>query len=135
MRDLPLRRIPLLQLLELDRHVGDGSVELARDEVARPERLEDLRELATLLRDELEHQEERHDARVGLREVAEVVVAGHLAAERSVLLAHAVLQEAWPARLLLGPAAGPRALPGAAQLPRTAERTLPPGLLPRHGLR
>ncbi len=44
-------------------------------------------------REQLEHDEERDDAGVGLREVAEVVVRGDLAREERVLLAHAVLDE------------------------------------------
>ena len=74
MRDLALGGVALLQLLQLQRDVRDRRVQLAGDEVPRPERREDLRELAALLEIELEHQQERDDARVGLREVAEVVV-------------------------------------------------------------
>ena len=47
----------------------------------------------SLARDQLEHEQERHDAGVGLREVAEVVVRRDLAGEDGVLLAHAVLDE------------------------------------------
>ena len=92
----PSRGVALLQLLQLQRDVGHRRVQLARQEVRRAERLEDLRQLAALLRDQLEHQQERHDARVGLREVAEVVVPRHLAAERRVLLPHAVLDVRMP---------------------------------------
>ncbi len=42
---------------------------------------------------DLEHHEERDDAGVRLREVAEVVVRGDLAGEEGVLLAHPVLDE------------------------------------------
>ena len=42
---------------------------------------------------QLEHEQERHDAAVGLEEVAEVVVARDLAREDRVLGAHAVLDE------------------------------------------
>ena len=45
---------------------------------------------------ELEHQQEGHDAGVGLGEVPEVVVARDLAAEGRVLLAHALLDEGVP---------------------------------------
>ena len=44
-------------------------------------------------RQELEHHEERHDAGVGLGEVAEVVVRRDLAGEDGVLGAHALLDE------------------------------------------
>src|SRR6266404_5276747 len=91
MRDLALGRISLLQLLQLQRGVRHRGVQLAGDEVLGPERGENLRELSSVLRDQLEHQQERDDAGIGLRELAEVVVAGHLAAECRMLLAHAVL--------------------------------------------
>ena len=83
----------LLQLLQLERDVGDRRVQLAGDEVALAERREELRELRPPLRDPLEHEQERDDAGVGLREVAEVVVAGDLAREGGVLLAHPLLDE------------------------------------------
>src|SRR6266516_2667068 len=95
-RDLALGRVPLLQFLQLDRNVGDGRVQLTREEVARAVRLEDLRQLAALLRDELEHEQERYDAGVRLRELSEVVVTRDLAAECRVVLAHAVLDEGVP---------------------------------------
>ena len=46
--------------------------------------------------EELEHHEERDDAGVGLREVAEVVVGGDLAGEERALLPDAVLDEGVP---------------------------------------
>src|SRR5207302_5586983 len=66
------------------------------DEVASAEWREDLRELLAPPGDELEHEEERNDAGVGLAEVAEVVVAGHLAGEDGVIGAHARLDEGVP---------------------------------------
>ena len=83
----------LLELLELDAPRRDRRVQLAGDEVALAERAQELGQRLPALRDELEHEQERDDARVGLGEVAEVVVAGDLAGERGVLLAHAVLDE------------------------------------------
>ena len=44
-------------------------------------------------REQLEHEQRRDRARVGAVEVAEVVVAGDLAAEQRALLAHARLEE------------------------------------------
>ncbi len=44
-------------------------------------------------REDLEHDEERHHARVGLREVAKVVVRRDLSRERRVLLPHPLLDE------------------------------------------
>src|SRR5829696_5070204 len=92
-RDLALRAEALLQLLELERHVGNRSVQLAGNEVAVAVRAEDLGELLAPSRDELEHQEERDDTGVRLAELAEVVVARYLAAENGRLLAHPVLDE------------------------------------------
>src|SRR6266404_7574309 len=91
MGDASFARIPLLQLLQLERDVGYRRVDLAGDEVTRAQRREELRQLAPAHGDELEHEEERDDARVRLGEVAEVVMAGDLAAECRVLLPHAVL--------------------------------------------
>src|SRR5205823_3869273 len=53
----------------------------------------DLGELRSPARDQLEHQQEGDDPGVGLREVAEVVMARNFPAEGRVLLAHAVLDE------------------------------------------
>src|SRR5436189_136759 len=49
-RDRALAAEPLLQLLELQRHVGDGCVQLAGDEVTLAVRPQDLRELLPLPR-------------------------------------------------------------------------------------
>src|SRR4029077_8817436 len=81
---------------QLERDVGHRRVQLSRDEVLRPQRREDLREFLPLARDQLEHEQKRDDTRIRLREVAEVVVAGYLAAERGVILAHARLDERMP---------------------------------------
>ena len=96
-RDRALRAEALLQLLELQRHVVDRRVDLAGDEVALAVRGEDLGEPPAALRDQLEHEQERDDARVGLREVAEVVVRRTPRPPNDrVLLAHAVLDERVP---------------------------------------
>ena len=87
-RDRPLGRVALLEPPEDLGHVPDRRVQLAGDEVALAEGAEDLRQLPSLLRDLLEHEQERNDAGVGLGEVAEVVVARDLAGEGRVLLAH-----------------------------------------------
>ena len=68
-------------------------VDLAGEEVALAEGAEDLGELLPPLGDELEHEQRRDRPRVGLVEVAEVVVAADLAGEDGVHLAHAVLDE------------------------------------------
>ena len=88
--------IPLLQLPQLLRHVGDGRVDLAGEEEPLAVRREELRQLAPALRDQLDEEQERDDAGVGLGEVPEVVVRGDLAAEDGVLLAHAVLDVGVP---------------------------------------
>ena len=62
----------------------------------RAELREDLAQLLAARRDELEHQQERDHAGVGLREVAEVVVRRHLAAEDRALVAHPLLDERVP---------------------------------------
>ena len=81
-RDPPARRcVALLDLLQLQRHVGDRRVDLAGEEVLVAERRQQLGQLRLRSRDELEHDEERNDARVGLGEVAEVVVRRDLAGE------------------------------------------------------
>ena len=51
------------------------------------------RSVLLLLRHQLEDQQRRNEAVVGVVEVAEVVVAGDLAAEDRVLLAHPALDE------------------------------------------
>jgi hypothetical protein len=73
-RDLPFGAVALLDLLEFQRHVDDRRVDLARQEVRRAQRSEDFRDFLTALRDDLKHQQERDDARVGFCEVPEVVV-------------------------------------------------------------
>ena len=88
-----LRRVALLQLLELERDVGDRCVDLAGEEEALAVRTQELGELRLAPREELEHDEEGHDARVRLGEVAEVVVRGDLAREDRVLGAHPLLDE------------------------------------------
>src|ERR1051325_6845754 len=94
--DAALRSEALLELAQLRVDVGDTRVDLTADEVALAERAQDLRQPHAFLRDELEHQQKRDHARIGLREVAEVVVAGDLAPERGVLLAHPLLDERVP---------------------------------------
>jgi hypothetical protein len=54
-RDRPLGTEALLELHELARNVGDGGVDLARDEVTRPQRLEGRVETA-VPGDQLAHQ-------------------------------------------------------------------------------
>src|SRR3954447_15244183 len=83
----------LLELGELPAPLRDGRVQLAGDEEALAEGPQELGQLLPTLRDQLEHQQERHRARVGLREVSEVVVARPLAAEGRAVLAHALLDE------------------------------------------
>ena len=82
-RDLALVGEVLLQLLELERDVGHGRVDLAGDEVALAEGREELGERAV---PRLETSSSMSSAGivagVGLVEVAEVVVAGDLAARR-----------------------------------------------------
>ena len=92
-RDRALRPEALLQLCSFAGTSATGRVQLAGDEVALAEGAQELRELRAALRDQLEHQQERDDAGVGLREVAEVVVARDLAGERGVVLAHPLLDE------------------------------------------
>src|SRR5215475_8927186 len=91
--DLALAAELLLELAELAVDVRDRGVELTGQEVMTPVGGEDLRELGPPLRDELEHEQERHDARVGLRKLPEVVVARDLTAEGRTFLAHPVLDE------------------------------------------
>ena len=73
--------------------IGDLGVDLAGDEVARAEAFEQLRQLVLAAREQLEDQQRRDRAGVGAVEVAEVVVAGDLAAEDAALVAHARLEE------------------------------------------
>src|SRR5688500_13698387 len=91
MRDLALGGEAVLQLPELVGDVRNRRVQLAGDEVPLRERPQNRGQRLALARDELEKQEKRDHARVGLVEVAEVVVPRDLAAEDGALLAHAVL--------------------------------------------
>ena len=84
------------ELLQLRRLVGDLGVDLARDEVARAVRLEQLGQRPAALAEQLEDQQRGQRPGVGVVEVGEVVVAGDLAAERAALLAHARLEERVP---------------------------------------
>ena len=86
-------RVALLELLHLPVLVLHLGVDLAGDEVALAQRLEQLAERLALDREQLEDQERRDRPGVGAVEVAEVVVAGHLAAEGRADLAHARLEE------------------------------------------
>ena len=95
----------VLQLLELQGDVADGGVDLARDEVALAQRPDQLGQRAALARDELQQHERGHDAGVDAVEVAEVVVARHLAGELRLLLAHPHLDEGVADARLDGPAA------------------------------
>src|SRR4051794_28035143 len=95
-RDAALSAEALLQLLQLDRDVRDTRVDLAGEEVARAELREDLAQLPAARRHELEHEQERDHSGVRLREVAEVVVRRHLAAEDGTHLAHSRLDERMP---------------------------------------
>ena len=85
--------VALGDLLHLRRRVGDLGVDLAGDEVARAELGHQLGQRAAVDREQLEHQQRRDRPRVGVPEVAEVVVAGDLAAEGRALLAHPRLEE------------------------------------------
>ena len=76
-----------------DGDVRDRDVDLAGQEVALAVRAQELGQRLAALRDELQHEQERNHARVGLEEVPEVVVAGDLAGEGGVLLADALLDE------------------------------------------
>src|SRR5204863_7431829 len=93
MADLALASEALLQLLKLERHVRDRGIQLAGQEVAASVVREDLRQLAPLFRDELEHEQERDDPGIRLREATKVVMAGDFAPESRTLLAHPVLDE------------------------------------------
>ena len=83
----------LLDLRHLRRLIADLGVDLAGDEVLGAELRHQFSEAAALDREQLQHQQGRDRARVGVPEVAEVVVAGDLAAEDGVLLAHPRLEE------------------------------------------
>src|SRR3712207_5692543 len=71
-RDVALTAETLLDLLELERDVGDGRIQLAGQEVALAERAEKLGQRAPALRDDLQHEERRDRPGVGLAEVAKV---------------------------------------------------------------
>src|SRR5437879_635071 len=88
---MKLRDLTHLRLL-----VGDLRVDLAGDEVALPEAVHEFREGNIRRRQQLEDQKRRDGARVRAPEVAEVVVARDLAAERRFALAHGRLEEGVP---------------------------------------
>ena len=67
-------------------HARQLGVDLAGDEVALAERLQQLAQRLVLLRHQLEDEQRRDEAVVGVVEVAEVVVAGDLAGEDAVFL-------------------------------------------------
>src|SRR3954453_15368827 len=92
-------RVALLELAHLPLGIRHLGVDLAGDEVLRAEGGEQLAHALALLRQELEDQQRRDRAGVGAVEVAEVVVARHLAAERRALLAHGHLEEGVPAAI------------------------------------
>src|SRR6266568_6223292 len=80
MRNRAVRAEPLLELPQLAGHVGHARVDLAGDEVPLAERPQRLAESSTPGH-ELAHEQKRARPGVGLREVAEVGVRGHLAGE------------------------------------------------------
>ena len=73
--------------------VGDLGVDLAGDEVALVKGADELGQRPAGDREQLEHEQRRDRARVGAPELAEVVVARDLAAERRLALAHRDLEE------------------------------------------
>src|ERR1700736_2033721 len=79
--------IALRQLLELGRCVSYAAVDLARAKspVERPQEFADA---LAFLRDELEHDEQRNEPRVGVVVIAEVEVPRMLAAKNCVAFAH-----------------------------------------------
>src|SRR4051812_42194309 len=89
-------RGPIGDLGHLRVLVGDLRVDLAGDEVLPAQRLDELEHRLALHRQKLEDEERRERPRVGVVEVAEVVVAGDLAAEGGALLTHAGLEERVP---------------------------------------
>ena len=101
--------------LELQGDVLHGCVDLAGDEVALAEGPEELGELLPAPRDELEHEQRGDRPRVGLVEVAEVVVAADLAGENGVDLAHPQLDEG------VADAAHDRLSTGRSTVSRTAQ--------------
>src|SRR5829696_2692541 len=92
LRDLAVGEA-LLELVHLRLAVRDLGVDLARDEVLRAQRLEQLAHLLALDRELLEDEERGDGPGVGVVEVVEVVVAGDLAAEDRALGAHAGREE------------------------------------------
>ena len=93
----PCGRIALLQLLELERDVGDRRVDLAGEEEALADTGAGARRASRRPgRASSSIDEERDDAGVRLREVPEVVVRRDLAPEHGVLRAHALLDERVP---------------------------------------
>src|SRR4051812_46821763 len=89
---LPPVAVRRRDLLDLPPLVGDGRVDLARRAVAM-ERRDDLRERALGLRELLEDDHGRDQARVGPVVLAEVVVARVLATEDRAGLGHHLLDE------------------------------------------
>ena len=88
--------VALLELLELQRDVGDRRVDLAREEEALTIGGRSSESFASGPGQVPEHEQERNDAGVRLGELAEVVVRGHLAPEHGVLRAHPLLDERVP---------------------------------------
>ena len=95
----------LLDAGQRRRHVLDHRVDLAADEVLGAQRLQQLGHRRLLLREQLEDEQRRDEAGVGVVVVGEVVVAGHLAAEQPALAAHALLEEGVPDAVEQGHAA------------------------------
>ena len=86
--------VALLDLGHLGLRVGDLGVDLAGDEVlSSGSGASSSDSFCALLREQLEDQQRRDRAGVGVVEVGEVVVAGDLAAEDAALVAHARLEE------------------------------------------
>src|ERR671939_435327 len=86
-RDPPVREA-LLELAHLGLAVLHLGVDLARDEVLRAQRLEQLAHRLALDRELLEDEQRGDRAGVGVVEVVEVVVARDLAAEDRARVAH-----------------------------------------------
>src|SRR5689334_8977182 len=83
-------------LAELGRdhlHALKLGVDLARDEVLTPQRLEQLVQAEALLRHQLQNQQRRNEAVVGVEVLAEVIVPRDLAAENRVGFAHPAFEK------------------------------------------
>ena len=100
--------------------VRDLRVDLARDEVARAVRLEQLGERAAAPAEQLEDQQRGQRARVRGVEVGEVVVAGDLAAETPPSSRMRSLKKAWPTRLTSGTPPAARTVSATAREARTS---------------